>query len=274
MKASVPRRRKKTRERTLLLFKSSLRYAPRKASASSQTFRTAIRIAVNQASIFSHGLVNSPIFSVAGEHHQWKDGEAQLDAQDDLAEYQQLGGAALSPVCGDDDGRNDRDERVIRRRSQGLRRILRKPSMTICPASVPVSVEFCPDASRASANSAGRRHTEQRRKEFIGVLDLGDLVFRAVKNRRRHDQDGRIDEQSHRERDRGIDRREPDRLAFAGSLLELRVCTMRGVQVQIVRHHRRAEDADRDIKHPGSRISAPRDEDAPHHAQHAGLAMT
>ena len=43
--------------------------------------------------------------------------------------------------------------RVIRRRSHGRRRILRKPSITICPASVPVSVEFWPEASSASAKS-------------------------------------------------------------------------------------------------------------------------
>ena len=43
--------------------------------------------------------------------------------------------------------------RVISRRSQGRRRILRKPSITICPASVPVSVEFWPEASKARAKS-------------------------------------------------------------------------------------------------------------------------
>jgi len=44
--------------------------------------------------------------------------------------------------------------RVMRRRSQGRIRILRNPSMTIWPASVPVSVEFCPDASSARAKTA------------------------------------------------------------------------------------------------------------------------
>ena len=31
--------------------------------------------------------------------------------------------------------------------------MLRKPSITICPASVPVIVEFWPEASSATANS-------------------------------------------------------------------------------------------------------------------------
>ena len=43
--------------------------------------------------------------------------------------------------------------RVMRRRSQAGSRMLRKPSITIWPASVPVMVEFCPEASRATANS-------------------------------------------------------------------------------------------------------------------------
>ena len=43
--------------------------------------------------------------------------------------------------------------RVISRRSHGAGGYCRNPSITICPASVPVSVEFCPEASSASANS-------------------------------------------------------------------------------------------------------------------------
>src|SRR5579859_3144599 len=42
--------------------------------------------------------------------------------------------------------------RVISRRSQGRSRTFTKPSMTTCPASVPVNVEFCPEASSATAN--------------------------------------------------------------------------------------------------------------------------
>ncbi len=43
--------------------------------------------------------------------------------------------------------------RVISRRTHGRIRRWRNPSMTICPASVPVSVEFCPLASSATAKS-------------------------------------------------------------------------------------------------------------------------
>ena len=40
--------------------------------------------------------------------------------------------------------------RVSNRLAQGFRRRCRKPSITICPASVPVTVEFRPLASRAT----------------------------------------------------------------------------------------------------------------------------
>ena len=43
--------------------------------------------------------------------------------------------------------------RVISRRSHGRSRMLRNPSITIWPASVPVSVAFCPENSSATANS-------------------------------------------------------------------------------------------------------------------------
>ena len=43
--------------------------------------------------------------------------------------------------------------RVMRRRSHGWRRMFKKPSITIWPASVPVSVEFWPEARSASAKS-------------------------------------------------------------------------------------------------------------------------
>ena len=44
-------------------------------------------------------------------------------------------------------------ERVISRRSHGETFRWMKPSITTCPASVPVIDEFCPLASSAMANS-------------------------------------------------------------------------------------------------------------------------
>ena len=43
--------------------------------------------------------------------------------------------------------------RVTSRRSHGRMRRLMNPSITICPASVPVSVAFCPEHNSATANN-------------------------------------------------------------------------------------------------------------------------
>ena len=43
--------------------------------------------------------------------------------------------------------------RVSRRRIHGRMRRSRNPSITTCPASVPVSVDACPEASNATANT-------------------------------------------------------------------------------------------------------------------------
>ena len=45
--------------------------------------------------------------------------------------------------------------RVTSRRSQGLMRRLRNPSITICPDKVAVMVEFSPQHNSATANSVG-----------------------------------------------------------------------------------------------------------------------
>ena len=111
--------------------------------------------------------------------------------------------------------------RVIRRRSHGRSRMWRNPSITIWPASVPVSVEFCPDASRASAKTTlAPRRAEQRRQQLVGILDLGDVgVAGRMKRGRSDDQDRGIDEERERERDRRVENGVANRLALAGRRL-------------------------------------------------------
>ena len=101
--------------------------------------------------------------------------------------------------------------------------------MTICPASVPVSVEFWPDASSASAKSVlATGHAEHRREQLVGVLDLRDVLALPVERRGRDDEDRAVDEQREHQRDGRIDRRELDRLAPCRSAVRsyLRVCTI------------------------------------------------
>ena len=81
--------------------------------------------------------------------------------------------------------------RVIRRRSQGLMRMLRKPSITICPARVPVSVEDCPEQSSATANMMPARLVPSSgTSSSVRLLDLGHHDAALEENRRGQHQDG------------------------------------------------------------------------------------
>src|SRR5207253_5321688 len=93
-----------------------------------------------------------------------------------------------------------------------------------------------------------------RRKKFIGVLNFGDLAMIArMKSCRRHDENGGIDEQGEHERYAGIDGGELDRLTFAGRRLLVIACLHhRGMEIKIMRHDRRPENSDRDVKHVAS----------------------
>ena len=110
--------------------------------------------------------------------------------------------------------------RVIRRRSHGRSRMLRNPSITIWPASVPVSVEFCPEAKqRQGEESARAGHAQHRREQLVGVLNLRHVVpSPSIESRGGDDEDGGVDEEREHQRQGGIDRRELDRLAFAGAV--------------------------------------------------------
>ena len=128
---------------------------PVRSCTSSHTFSAAMKTATKYESTRSHaGFANSPIFSaIRREAHEREYGERELQAENDLTEDQQLRRAGLAIENGDHHRRHNGERRVMSRRSHGRIRMLRNPSITICPASVPVSVEFWPDASSASANT-------------------------------------------------------------------------------------------------------------------------
>src|SRR5712691_11670975 len=85
----------------------------------------------------------------------------------------------------------------------------------------------------------------------MGASEIRYFADAAVVERRlAQHQNGRVDKQSQAERHGRIDHRELDGLAF---VLRLRLESARlhdaRVQIQIVRHHRRAQDADGNVKH-------------------------
>src|SRR5512134_3057117 len=122
----------------------------------SQTLSDAITTATTYASHRSQeGLLNSPIFLRSDVN--WTRGTTAKDSCSDRITWLRIRSFAvpLAPkkIAVSAAG-TMATARVISRRSQGRSRILRNPSITIWPASVPVSVEFCPEARSARAKTA------------------------------------------------------------------------------------------------------------------------
>ncbi|MNF63026.1 hypothetical protein D3C84_447160 [compost metagenome] len=70
-----------------------------------------------------------------------------------------------------------------------------------------------------------------------------------VKGRRREDQDRRVDHQRQCQRTDGVDACQFHRILFAGQVLaDQPGLHNRGVQVQVMRHHRSPKDADGQVQ--------------------------
>ena len=71
-----------------------------------------------------------------------------------------------------------------------------------------------------------------------------------VEGRGGEDQDRGVDQQGEAQRDRGVDRREFQSLALLGQrVAKGESLDDAGMQVEVMRHHRRADDAERQIEH-------------------------
>ena len=94
---------------------------------------------------------------------------------------------------------------------------------------------------RASASAAGRRPGSRRRRcgRRRGRSTAARIRIAELMNKREHQRDGAVDG--------GVfDRLAPCR---RGVSLEGAGLHHRGVEIEVVRHHGRAEDADRDVEH-------------------------
>ncbi len=97
---------------------------------------------------------------------------------------------------------------------------------------------------------AGQGAAHQRVEQVVGVLDLHHLgMAAAVESRGGEDQDRRIDQQRQGQRADGVEPGKADRRAFARRVVAADPGLHHGrMQVEVVRHHRRAEDADRQVQ--------------------------
>ena len=102
---------------------------------------------------------------------------------------------------------------------------------------------------RDREQTAGHCGSQQRRQQLVRLLDLGDDHAALEKDGRRHNKDRGVHDQGSIERDHRI-----GQIVAAGFALfrdgpaDAPSLNQRRMQVQIVRHHRRAENADGDIQ--------------------------
>ena len=189
---------------------------------------------------------------VGGEHDQRDDGEGQLQAEHDLAEDEQLGRARCALEEGDAAAGMIATPRVTRRRAHAGMRKLIKPSITVCPAMVAVTVELRPQQSSATANSDGAiGGAEERQQQSVGVAKLVDAGTPGrVERRGGEDEDRGVDGEREHQRHGRVDawRISSLRASRAAGAIVARLHDA-GVEVEIVRHHRGADDAKREIEH-------------------------
>ena len=99
----------------------------------------------------------------------------------------------------------------------------------------------------------GERAAEQWRDQPVGIRQFGDLrVTVRVERGCGEDQNGAVDQQREKQRDRRIEDREADGGRFFGVAWTDRARQHNArMQIEIMRHDRRAQDPERDIEHRG-----------------------
>ena len=195
------------------------------------------------------------LHAVRREHDERKDGERELQAQNHLAENEELRRSALAIENGDNGGRHNGDEPRDQAPQPRTEADVEKALHHDLAGQRASERRVLSGREQRERERGARAGAEQRRQQLVRVLNLGDFgVSRGVKGRRRDDEDRRVDEEREAQRDRRIEEREFYRLAFAvRRLLVAARLYDRRMQVEVVRHHRRAEDADGDVEHLADR---------------------
>ena len=215
---------------------------------------------------------NQPFFQVpmrlrgTGEVQQGKHGERKLQRQHDLAEGQQFGDAAVAAEADDEDGGQDGERARDEAAHPG-------PDAPVHEAfHHDLAGERAGDGAALAAGQqgdgeqrAGGGGAQQRGQGQVGdanpvavggeaddVSSGGDYAFLAEEYGCGENENGGVDEEGDGEGDDGIDGVEADGAADGRFVfLQLAALHQRGVQVEIVGHHGRADDADGDVEHAG-----------------------
>ncbi len=216
-----------------------------------------------------------------GEH-----GEGELEGEDDLAEGEEVGDAAVAAEADDEDGGED---------GEGTGDEATEPG-----GDAPVHEAFHDDLSGEGAGDggalpageegdgeegAGGGDTEEGGEGEVGHADPVGVVVEgddlaagdgdAVLSKEDHggeDEDGGVDEEGDGEGDDGVDGIEADGAADGGLVfLEVAALDEGGVEVEIVGHDGGADDADGDVEHAG--LAEVGGDEGAAHFEEAGLGL-
>ncbi len=175
-----------------------------------------------------------------------------MHREDDLAPDEQLGRFALAEPADHahrgDDGDEARDHAPQPRRDADVEEAFHHD---LAGERAGERGVLAAREQREREDDARDAHAQHGAEKPVGILDFRHVLMAAeVKRGGGEHEDAAIDEKREHQRERRIERREHDRLGLAlrraGEVARLHD---RAVQVEIVRHHRRADDADRNEEH-------------------------
>ena len=224
---------------------------------SSHTFSAAMTTATGQASAsIQRGATSvAHLAPVAREHHQRKHRERQLQAQDDLAEDEQRAGAALAVERHRDQRGDDGDQPRDQPAQPRTQADVEEPFHDDLPGQRAGQRRvLAGEQQRDREQRARELRAEQRRQQQVGVArcrrrprwpvpwNVAAAITRIAPLRNSADISATVESM--------VAKPTASRRLATSSPILARLDDRR-VQVQVVRHHRRAEDADGDVEHVG-----------------------
>ena len=172
--------------------------------------------------------------------------EGQLQAEDHLAEDQELLGRLLAHEPDHQHRGNQGDQARDQPAQPGRDLQVQEAFHDDLTGERPGQCRALPGAEQRDAEEDRRGLAQERREQLVRLLDGRHLRTIAVEHRGAQDQDRRVDEEGDVEGHRRIDQIVLARGRPAGVVrADPPGLHQRGVEEEIVGHHRRPEDADR-----------------------------
>ncbi len=190
--------------------------------------------------------------AVAGELNQRDYGEGQLKAENDLAQYQERSDFALSGDADDHDGGKNGDRTRDEAAQPRLETNLQKSFHDDLPGeSSSESGVLAGSEESAGEEGAGQAYTQDGTEKFVGIGNFRNVMqAMGMKGCGAEDENRGVDEESEAESQCGIENGVVHGFAaVANGGTERAGLYNAGMKIEIMRHDRRAEDADGDVKH-------------------------